>query len=350
MRNKKLGFDKEQVVLVPMQLTPFSQSYEAFRSEARQYANVLNTTVVEDVPGSKYQTNNYVLDGSTDQLQFPRLLVHDDFVKTFGIEMAAGRGFSQDFPADSNSSIIVNEALVRRMGWNGPDDAIGRQITGGGPNLARTIIGVVKDFHYASLHQDIGPFVIERYFAPGVFNFFGRYLAVRTAPGDVEGTLAWLEDQWDSYVSNRAFEYFFLDAELDALYKAEATLGKVATAFSLLAIFVACLGLFGMASFTAERRTKEIGVRKVMGASVGKIVMLLSSESVKLVGLAFLVAAPLAYIAVDSWLESFSYRTEAGLWPFVVAGFLVLAISWITVAMQSMKAAAVDPVVSLRYE
>ncbi len=350
MRNKKLGFDKEQVILVPMQLTTFSQSYQAFRSEARQNPNIIETTVVEDVPGSKYQTNNYVLEGSTDQLQFPRLLVHDDFVKTFGMEMAAGRGFSEEYPADSNSSILVNEAFVRRMGWNSPEEALGRRIDGGGPNLERTIIGVVKDFHYASLRQSIGPFVIERYFAPGVFNFFGRYLAVRIAPNNVDATLAWLEDQWGSYVSNRAFEYFFLDAELDAMYKAEATLGKVATAFSILAIFVACLGLFGMASFTAERRTKEIGVRKVMGASVGKIVMMLSSESVKLVGLAFLVAAPLAYIAVDSWLETFSYRTEAGWWPFVVAGAMVLAISWITVAMQSMKAAGLDPVVSLRYE
>ena len=350
MRNKKLGFDKAQVVLVPMQLTQFSQSYQAFKSEAEQYPNILETTVVEDVPGSKYQTNNYVLEGSTDQLQFPRLMVHDGFVETFGMELAAGRAFSADFPADSNSSIMVNEALVRRMGWDGPDDAIGRQVTGGGPNLTRTIIGVVKDFHYASLHQEIGPFVIERYFAAGVFNFFGRYLAVRIAPNDVEGTLAWLEDQWDNYVTNRSFEYFFLDAELDALYRAEATLGKVATTFSILAILVACLGLFGMASFTAERRTKEIGVRKVMGASVGRIVMLLSGESVKLVGLAFLVAAPLAYLAVDSWLETFSYRTEAELWPFIIAGTLVLIISWVTVGVQSLKAAGLDPVVSLRYE
>lgn len=351
MRTKNLGFEKEQVLLLPIHLTGFTQRYDAFKSEIEQFPNVIEATIVEDVPGSKYQTDNYLPEGYADQIQFPRLMVHDDFVETFGMELAAGRGYSSDFPADSSDAIMINEAAVRRLGWGSAEEAVGRRIVGGGgPEQNRTVIGVLKDFHYASLHQSIGPFVVERYFATNVLNFFGRYLAVRIAPTDVEGTIAFLEEQWDRYITTRSFEYAFLDAELDALYRAEATLGKVATTFSLLAIFVACLGLFGMASFSAERRTKEIGVRKVMGASVGRIVLLLSGESVKLVILAFLVAAPLAYFAVDAWLETFSYRTEAGIWPFVAAGALVLLISWVTVGAQSMKAAGVDPVVSLRYE
>ena len=314
MRNKNLGFDKEQVILVPIQLTPFTQHFAAFKSEAEQFPNILDVTVVEDVPGSKYQTDNFQPEGFTDPQQFPRLLVHDDFVETFGMDLAAGREYSEDFPADSANSIMINESMVQHLGWGSPAEAVGRHIVGGGggPNGApsRTVIGVLKDFHYASLRQEIGPFVIERYFNSGVFGFFGRYLAVRIAPNDVEGTLAFLEDQWDRYVPTRSFEYFFLDTRLDAMYKSEATLGKVATTFSILAILVACLGLFGMASFSAERRTKEIGVRKVMGASAGRIVLLLSSESVKLVGLAFLLAAPVAYLAVTKWLQTF-YTTPS---------------------------------------
>jgi putative ABC transport system permease protein len=309
--------------------------------------------MVEDVPGSKYQTNNYQVEGISDQVQVPRLTVHDDFVETFGMTLAAGRGYSREFPADTLASIMVNQAFVDQMGWGTADDAIGKQITffgGPGGPAARSVVGVFNDFHYASLHSDVGAFVVERYNSRQATNFFGRYLAIRIAPEDVEGTLAFLEDQWDRYETSRAFEYFFLDDNLDAMYKAEATLGKVATTFSILAILVACLGLFGMASFTAERRTKEIGVRKVMGASVPKIIMLLSRESIQLVGLAFLVAAPLAWFTITAWLESFSYHIDPTIVPMVAAGIVVLLISWFTVSAQSIKAASVEPVESLRYE
>ncbi len=178
-------------------------------------------------------------------LQYPRLTVHDDFVETFGMELAAGRGYSRDFPADTSESVMINIALVRQLGWGTAEETIGRPISVPGPGgpRPRTVIGVSKDFHYASLHQDIGPFVAERYNSQQATRFFGRYMAIRIGPGDVEGTLAFLEGLWERYESNRAFEYFFLDDELDTLYKAEATLGRVATTFSILAILVACLGV-----------------------------------------------------------------------------------------------------------
>jgi putative ABC transport system permease protein len=353
MRNKKLGFDKEEVVLVNIQLTGFWQSYEAFKDEVEQNPNIRHVTIIEDVPGSKYQTSTYTPEGLNEDIQFPRLSVHDDFVETFGMELAAGRGYSRDFPADSSESIMVNMALARQLGWNTPEEALGRRIqTAGGPNgpQPREVIGVFNDFHYSSLHNPIGAFVVERYNSQQTMTFFGRYMAIRIAPNDVSGTLAFIEDRWDRYVANRALDYFFLDDELDQLYKAEATLGKVATIFSILAIFVACLGLFGMASFSAERRIKEIGIRKVVGASVPRIILLLSKESVQMVGLAFLVAAPIAYFALDRWLQGFSYHTEQGFLPIAIAGAVVLIISWATVGAQSVKAASVDPVQSLRYE
>lgn len=348
LRNKTLGFDTEQVILIPTQLTNFTQQYSAFKSEALQHTNIHEMTVVEDVIGRRYQTETYQPEGRTDPQQFPRLTVHDDFVDTFGFTMAAGRGFSEDFPADSSSAIIINESMVQYLGWGAPEDAIGKRIQMRGQN--RQVVGVVEDYHYASLHQAIGPFVIERYFNQGQFSFFGRYAAIRIGPNDVPGTLAYLEGLWSRMVPTRAFEYFFLDDDLDALYKAEMTLGNVATAFSFLAILVACLGLFGMASYTTEQRTKEIGVRKVLGASVSSIVMLLSQESVKLVGVAFVVACPIAFFAVSRWLQSFAFQTSIGVWPFIIAGVLVLAMAWLTVSMQTLKAALVNPAQSLQYE
>lgn len=348
LRNKKLGFDKEQVVFIPTQLTNFTQQYRAFKSEALQHTNIRSLTVVEDVIGKKYQTETYQPEGRTDPQQFPRLTVHDDFIETFGLTMAAGRGFSEAFPADSSESILINESMVQTLDWGSAEEAIGKRIQLRNQN--RRVVGVVQDYHYASLHQAIGPFVIERYFNPGQFSFFGRYAAVRIAPNDVSGTLAYLEGLWNRMVPNRAFEYFFLDDDLDALYKAEMTLGNVATAFSFLAIFVACLGLFGMASYTTEQRTKEIGVRKVMGATVPSIVMLLSQESVKLVGVAFVIACPVAFFAINTWLQSFAFQTSLGVVPFVIAGALVLAIAWLTVSLQTVKAALVNPAQSLQYE
>ena len=215
-------------------------------------------------------------------------------------------------------------------------------------NSVRQIVGVVKDFHYASLHTEIAPFVVERFSNPGQMRFFGRYAAIKVAPGDMAGSLAFIEEKWNAFVPGRPFEYLFLDQELDDMYTAEVTLGRVATGFSILAILVACLGLFGMAMFTAERRTKEIGIRKALGASTPGIVNLLSGESVKLVLVAFLLACPVGYVMIDNWLGTFTYRTSIGIMPFVLAGTIVLAVAWLTVSLQSVRSALANPVDSLQ--
>lgn len=348
MREKELGFAKDQVILVPIQLTPFWRHYRAFKQEAAQYPNIRHVTIIEDIPGSKYQTENYQPEGLTEPQQFPRLTVHDDFIETFEMKLAAGRGYSEAFRADSSDSIMINEAMVRQLGWASAEDAVGKRIQLRGRQ--RQIVGVLKDFHYASLHETIGPLVMERFPVPGSVAFFGRYLAVRVTPNTIGETLAFLEQQWTRFIPNRPFEYHFLDEELNALYEGETMLGQVATIFAVLAVFVACLGLFGMATFTAEQRTKEIGVRKVLGASVSSILWMLSWESVKLVGIAFIIACPLTYWAIDAWLTSFPYRTPFSLWPFALAGGLVLTISWLTVTSQSLQAATVNPVKSLKHE
>ena len=172
-------------------------------------------TVLEDILGSKYQTDSYQFAGMPDPMQYPRLTVHDDFVEALGMKMVAGRGYSRDFPANSAASIIINQSMLPVLGFATAEDALGTQINL--RNQQKEIIGVIEDFHYASLHNPIGPFIVERFFNPGIFRFFGRYVAVRVNPNDISGTLALLEAQWTRFVPNRPFEYKFLDDELDQL-------------------------------------------------------------------------------------------------------------------------------------
>jgi putative ABC transport system permease protein len=348
MQSKNLGFDKEEVVLIPILGTPLAPQYRAFKDQILQNNQIAAVTVLEDIPGSKYQTDNFQFEGMSDPMQIPRLTVHDDVVDVLGMELAAGRGYSEEFLSDSTAAIMVNEAMLPVLGHETAEAALGHRITLRGQE--KEIIGVVKDFHYASLHNPIGPFIVERFFNQGIFNFFGRYAAVRMRPGDPAATLAYLEQQWRNFVPDRPFEYRFLDAELDKLYTAEQTLGQVATVFSLMAIFVACLGLFGMASFTAERRTKEIGVRKVLGASEVGIITLLTKESARLVAIAFVVTVPLAWFAISKWLQTFTYATTVNPVSFVVAGVAVFAVAILTVGLQSVRTATANPVESIHYE
>jgi len=348
MQDKDLGFDQDRVLMVTVAGSPITTRFRAFKRQVMQNSSIQDMTIVHDIPGSKYQTNTYVVEGQTEAQQFPVLWVHDDFVETLQMELAAGRGYSEDFPADSSSSIMINEAMVIKLGFGTSDETLGRRITVG--NQAREIIGVIKDFHYASLHSEIAPFVIERISNPGQLRFFGRYGAIKVSPDNLASTLSFLEEKWEAFVPGRPFEYVFLDDELATLYTAEVTLGKVATGFSILAIFVACLGLFGMAMFTAETRVKEIGIRKVLGATTSGIVTLLSQESVKMVLIAFVLASPIAYIAINSWLETFTYHTTIGVIPFVLAGTIVMSVAWLTVGLQSMRSAMANPVDCLQVD
>ena len=350
MRDARLGFDKEQVVLMNMQLSPIPQRYDELRERLLQYPGVRNVSVAEEVPGKAYQTYTIRPEGTEELKQYQRLMVMEDFIETMGIEMAAGRSYQpRAYPTDETRAIVINEAMVRQLGWGSAEEAVGKRIYA--PNDSfQTVIGVAKDFHSASLHQPIGPFVLQKLNQGGTLNFFGRYLVVRLAQEDVQGTMAHIERVWAEFAPNRPFSFFFLDDDLDALYKAEETLGKVATAFAVLAILVACLGLFGLASFMTEQRRKEIGVRKTMGATVPGIVLLLSKEFARLVVVAFVVAAPLAWFAFNSWLDNFAYRTSIHPAVFVVSGLLALLVALGTVSYQTVRAALTNPINALRYE
>lgn len=345
LQKRSLGFDKEKVLLLPTLRSPLMEQYASFKGRLLDNPNILSLTTVEDIPGVKHQTGGYKPKGNGEEQQFPRLVVHDDFAKTMGIEMAAGRGFSAEFKTDPGETAIINRAMVDLLGWGSPEEAVGKSFD------SETIVGVTENFHFTSLHRPVGPFVLTR-IGDGASNmaFSARYIAVRMNTENIDETLGFIQDQWFSFTPNRPFEYLFLGDLLGAQYEAEATLGRVAGAFAGLSVLIACLGLFGLASFTTERRIKEIGIRKVMGATVTRLVVMLSSSFVKLVLLSIVIASPVAYLALNSWLNDFAYRTSIGVWPFISSGAIAVLIVLITVSYQTIKAASTNPVKSLRYE
>ena len=272
-----------------------------------------------------------------------------NFLKTLGVSLVAGRYFSKAYPGDEAESFVINEAAARALGWENP---LGKRLDRYMPAGERgfdvqkrgVVVGVVQDFHFKSLHHPIEPLVMTLW--PAMYNT----LSVKISPEDIPETLAALEKRWGMLAGERPFEYRFLDQQFDALYRFEAQAGQLFGAFAVLAVLIACLGLFGLASFTAEQRTKEIGIRKVLGATISSILILLSRDFLKLVVLAFVVATPLAYFATRQWLQNFAYRIEIS-WPiFLVVGLTALGAALLTVSYQAIRAALADPAEALRYE
>ena len=258
-----------------------------------------------------------------------------DFLFVFKIDLVAGRNFSPEFGED-DKAILINETLWRKLGW---DDPVNKEVDV--MDFTR-VIGVVEDFHFASFHQEIEPMALA-------FES-GSNIAVRIRPGDVSGRVELIRRVFENNSKSQPFDFFFLDDSFNALYKKEQRTGEIFGYFSLLAIFIACLGLLGLASFTVERRTKEIGIRKILGAPVSKLVGLLTKDFVRMVILANVIAWPVAYFAMRQWLDNFAYRIDLTLGIFLLAAGAALLIAFITISTQTLKAALSDPVDTLRYE
>jgi putative ABC transport system permease protein len=348
---KDLGLDKQNVVIIS-NAGRLGQSQESLRQEILKMPEVLNASITTGIPSGRAFGDFYVpeVDANRtrpgqDNIALSSFLVDDAFVPTLNMKMAQGRAFSKNF-ADS-ASVILNQTAVKQIGWKEP---IGKSITyPGHGNQKFTVIGVVNDFNTESLHNEVSPFALfyttsKTYYA-GV-----SYITVRVKPGDYGKTISHLQSKWKQFSPDTPFEYSFMDAEFDALYRADQTIGKVFSVFTFLSLTVACLGLLGLAIYTAERRTKEIGIRKVLGASVQNVVQMLSKEFLKLVIIASVFAFPLAWYAMNKWLEDFAYRTPLSWWVFALAGGLTVIIALVTVSFQSMKAAIANPVKSLRSE
>jgi len=341
IKKKDLGFTKDHIVHLRMR-GEFKQKYETIKNELLKNSNILSVTATDRTPvmwSNSTDEVNWEGKRADEKIGMGVRMVDYDYLKTFQMEMAQGRFFSEEFPTDATEGFIVNEAAVEAMGMKSPLEKRFSLWDRHGK-----IIGVIKDFHTESLHEQIEPFVLLIW--P---DWYGR-MSIRFKSDNVSSALGFLETKIKEFVPDYPFEYQFLDEEINNLYKTEQLTGKIIMYITLLAIFISCLGLFGLASFTAEQRTKEIGIRKVLGASVSGILVLLSREFTKWVAIASLIAWPIAYFSMNKWLQNFAYRISIGWWTFMFAGALALVISIVTVSYQSIKAALANPVDSLRYE
>jgi len=349
MKNKKLGFDKEHVLVIPDLNQATRESYLSIRDELLNIPGVKAVGASSIVPGKGIAKSLFFPEGFSDnQPQTMSFLTVDaNYVPTMGMEMGEGRNFSADLATDSNESVIINQATARKFGWTSPIGKTFRLFSLPGSDeegATLTVIGVVKDFHMASLRQKIEPQII--FYEIGSVN----NIAIRIAPENITHTMDLLKTEWEKISPERPFDFFFLDESFDSQYRAEERFGTIALYFGLLAILIGCLGLFGMSSYTIEQRTKEIGVRKVLGATASGIVLLLSTEFTRWVLVANVIAWPVAYLLADRWLQSFAYRIGLSWTTFVLAGCVSLLIALITVSFQAIRAALANPVETLRYE
>ncbi len=343
-QNQKLGFEKDQVLVVS---NPGSlgNNIIPFKEALRKFSSVMDVSGSNTLPGKGFSNIGFGAE-AVDQSFTLNLCVCDyDFLKTLKLKLAQGRFFSRDFVSDSNAAVL-NEKAVELLGWDNP---IGKRINNWAQNRGNfVVIGVIKDYHYESLHHKIRPMAL--FLSGGYYTNVERCISVRLNSENISGTIKYIENTWNNFAQNMPFEYSFLDEDFDNLYINEKQTRKLFTIFSCLAIFIACLGLFGLVSFIADRKTKEIGIRKVLGASVSGIVTILNKSFIKLVLIANFIAWPAAWYAMNRWLQNFAYRIKLSWWMFVLAALISLMIALITVSSQTVKAALKNPVNSLRYE
>jgi len=348
MKNKNLGFDKENILVVRTSDGPARESIESIKQEFKKIPGVLNAGLASQVPGSEANISPFVPEGfSTTEAQLMKGIdIDQDFIPTMGIGVIQGRNFSSEFGTDASDAILINESAARKFGWADP---IGKKIEDfSGENIedrtASTVVGVIKDIHMSSLHSLIMPLYVNNE------SDDWDNIVVRISPNNVGGTIDNLRAKWGELYPNQSFDYSFLDDSLATMYESEGRLSQIFSSFTLFAIFIACLGLFGMASFTAEQRTKEIGIRKVMGASVSGIVVLLAKNFLKLVLIANIIAWPIAYLAMKEWTKGFSYQARIGVEMFLITAVLAAVIAILTVSFQSIKAALSHPINAIKYE
>lgn len=346
MRNRDLGFAGEQVIQLPIKGTGLWGHYEAFKNEVLQHPAIHSVCIASGSPAGEVTVVPYDLEGRTERLDLPTFSVDYDFLQTLKIPLVAGRNFSKAFPTDvysteNGGAYILNQTAVRTLGLQEP---LGTKLRFRGLDNWGEVIGVVPDFHYESLHKEIGPLAL------GIAPVFYDRIMIRYEGTGFAEALDHIENVWNSVVPGRPFGYELLTNDLDQLYRAEYGFGAVVLVLAVLAIFIACLGLFGMASFMAQRRTKEIGIRKVFGATVTSVTCIQIREYIILVGIGSIIAWPVAYYLVSRWLENFAYRTEVSPWIFFVSTVGALSLTVVTVIWQSVRAALANPVDALRYE
>lgn len=347
MQHKSLGFNRKQVLLVK-HMNALNKQAAVFKQEVLGLPGVASASLSSFVPTGHRRWTSYVAaNNEVHQTEF--WPVDEDYLRTMNMVLEKGRDFNPALSSDS-SAIIINQTAAKAMGFAG--DALDKTIAWGTGQKQYHVIGVVKDFNFSSLRDNVTPVVLTMTTAFERKKQGDRpdVLAVKVNSESLSGLLAMIEKKWKTLSNNQEFDCSFMDEDFDGLYRAEQRTGKISLLFTTLAIFIACLGLFGLAAYTAEQRTREIGIRKVLGANVPGLVAMLAANFMKLVGLAFLVAAPLAWLFMKKWLEGFAYRESIPWWMFVVAGLGALLIALLTISTQFIRAAIANPVQSLKNE
>ena len=347
MRSQNLGFEKEQKLVLPLRGgINVEKSFETVKGIFSNHSSVSGVTVSSSIPGRGFSSFSIGLIGEEDPKNQDMFHLHfdTDFIPNYGIEMVEGRPFRKEMKTDFMGAFLINEAAVKAFGWTSPEDALGKRLQTGYGGRINPIIGVTKNFHFRGLQTEVEPLVME--FLPWSF----RYLTISMNITHIKETMTFVESQWKILFPENPFESFFLDMDFNRQYKADEQAGSIFSIFTLLGLGIACMGLFGLASFMAESRTREIGIRKVLGASTPGLVVMLSKQFTKWVILANCVAWPIAYVFIDRWLKNFAYRSNIGIGIFVFSGFVTLFIALLTISFQSVKAAASSPVKALKYE
>jgi len=351
LRNAGLGFRKENIIMLPVERTDIVKQYDSFKSEILAYTNILSVTTVDDIIGAGHNTHEFRPEGvPEDEWRFyPALVVRHDFTKTFDIEILAGRDYDESYATDEVSGMLISESMVDHLGWESNEAALGKKFRS--LQGEERVIGVFSDFQATSLHEKAGPFVLNMKEAPSMIDYFTNYVVVRTGNGNLEETLDFLAGKWTEFEDYRAFDYFMLDDELSDLYKDEENLGMLSLIITILILFIAALGLFGLASFMAEKRTKEISIRKVLGASIGNIFILLSSEFVRLILIAMVISWPVAYLLAENFfMDQFVVQARFNVWILIASGLAAILLTIMITMYRAYKAARTDPAKTLKYE
>ncbi|HXD94483.1 MAG TPA: FtsX-like permease family protein, partial [Bacteroidia bacterium] len=343
IQHKKLGINKEQVVGIELR-GPDQRKGEILLKELGKNPKIVGATL--NSFSFKSMSNITLLPEGAAQNEVTAcnvFSVDENFLNTMQVKLVSGRDFSKSFPTDEKEAFIVNEAVVKAYGWKTPKDALGKKIEWAFGKKGK-VIGVVKDFNYASLHNGIEPLLIH------IFPAWYNTITLRLKTDNLTETMKDIESAWKNSSTENPFKYAFLEDDFNSLYKSEQNMRTVLSAFTFLSILVACLGLFGLAAFTIKQRFKEIGIRKVLGASVGSVVGLLSKDFLKLVLVSIIISSPIAWYAAHKWLQVFAYKVDISWWVFLVSGVMALAIAFITVCFQALRAATANPIKSLRTE
>ncbi len=350
MRQADLGFDKDNVIMIPVSRTPVVSKYEAFEKELKKHPGVEYVTTTDYIVGTDHNNHEFKPEGyPDDEWQFyPTLIVREDFCSLFDIPLLAGRDFSRDNKTDATNAVLINEAMVDFMGWKCNEEALGKKFHS--LSGKEKVVGVFRNFNVKSLHSEQTPLVLNIKENDRSKYYFTDYVVVRINGGQVEAALDHIQNTWSDFAPTRPFDFVFLEDEINMLYRDEDRLGQLSGILTLMVIFIALLGLYGLVSFLTNRRAREIGIRKTLGARLQDVIIIISSEFIILVLMAVLIAWPLTWFALHNWLENFAFQAPLSWWIFLISGIIALLLALVVTTMQSVKAYRVTAAETLKYE